>query len=315
MNAAAGDERNPLAGAPESPGEMLRKERERRGLSIQQTAEDLHLDAWRIEALEQDRFGGLGAPVYARGYLRKYALLLGLSPDVVIARYEALSNVPGTPTPIPASLQVSARTERVALGKPLAAIAIIAAGVAIVWALVTLLREPESPIAMTAGVTAAVESPQSALPEQSGSDPDVQISAGSPAQAEPELRPDVLREPATVSEAHTAPETAATPAVARAEPQAVATDAPQLRLRLEFSDVSWVEVYDARDRRLMFGLGEPGRVRTLVGSPPLQVTLGAASVVTAHVNDEQIVIPRRAGRDASKFSIDAAGEVTPGGGA
>lgn len=62
----------------------------------------------------------------------------------------------------------------------------------------------------------------------------------------------------------------------------------------------------------MFGLGEPGRVRNLVGVAPVRVTLGAASAVTAQVNDQPIVIPRRAGRDASKFVIDAAGQVATG---
>jgi hypothetical protein len=42
------------------------------------------------------------------------------------------------------------------------------------------------------------------------------------------------------------------------------------------------------------------------------VTLGAASAVKAYVNDQPIVIPRRVGRDASRFTIDAAGRVIPG---
>jgi cytoskeleton protein RodZ len=84
-------------------------------------------------------------------------------------------------------------------------------------------------------------------------------------------------------------------------------------LRLEFTDTSWTEVYDATDRRLMFGLGESGRVRDLSGVAPLRVTLGAASAVTAYVNDGLIVIPRREGRDASKFVIEADGAVRAGG--
>ena len=85
-------------------------------------------------------------------------------------------------------------------------------------------------------------------------------------------------------------------------------------MRLEFSETSWVEVYDANDGRLLFDLGAPGRVRTVTGAAPLRVTVGAASAVTAYVNDRPIVIPRRAGRDAAKFVVDAAGEVTPGSG-
>ena len=89
----------------DTPGEMLRAERERRGYSVQQAAEELHLDAWVIEAIEANRFEALGAPVYARGHLRKYAALLGLSPATVIERYEALSDTPVEPTPVPAAIR------------------------------------------------------------------------------------------------------------------------------------------------------------------------------------------------------------------
>ena len=38
-----------------------------------------------IEAIEANRFAALGAPVYAKGYLRKYAALLGLVAGVIVA--------------------------------------------------------------------------------------------------------------------------------------------------------------------------------------------------------------------------------------
>jgi hypothetical protein len=76
-------------GAAESltPGELLRRERERRSISLLQAAEDLHLDTRVVEAIEANRFDLLGAPVYARGHLKKYAALMGLSPEFVIERH------------------------------------------------------------------------------------------------------------------------------------------------------------------------------------------------------------------------------------
>jgi len=61
-----------------TPGEYLQQERERKGLSVQQAAENLHLDTWVINAIETNKFSDLGAPVYAKGHLKKYAALLGL---------------------------------------------------------------------------------------------------------------------------------------------------------------------------------------------------------------------------------------------
>ena len=58
-------------------GERLRAGRERAGLSVAASAEKLHLDPKVIEALEADRFAELGASVYVRGHLRRYADFVG----------------------------------------------------------------------------------------------------------------------------------------------------------------------------------------------------------------------------------------------
>ena len=78
MNESGGAPSGAELAGPDTPGGMLRAERQRRGHSVQYAAEDLHLDVWVIEALEANRFEALGAPVYAKGHLRKYAMLLGL---------------------------------------------------------------------------------------------------------------------------------------------------------------------------------------------------------------------------------------------
>lgn len=88
----------PTGGADrQSPGQVLKRERELRGLSVNQAAEELNLDRWIVEAIEADRFLALGAPVYARGHLRKYAVLLGVSPETIVDRYDALSGTPEAP--------------------------------------------------------------------------------------------------------------------------------------------------------------------------------------------------------------------------
>ncbi len=92
MNAAAGDDGSAPAVELGSPGELLRRERERRMLSLQRAAEDLHLDTVTVEAIESDRFQALGAPVYAKGHLRKYATLL----TTLLAAARTASPTPST---------------------------------------------------------------------------------------------------------------------------------------------------------------------------------------------------------------------------
>jgi cytoskeleton protein RodZ len=97
------------------------------------------------------------------------------------------------------------------------------------------------------------------------------------------------------------------------QPAAVAAaPAPgEVRVRLEFTEPSWTEIYDASGKRLMFDMGTPGRVRSVAGAPPLRVNVGLVSAVNMQVDDRPIVIPRRAGKDGAKFVIEADGSVKP----
>jgi cytoskeleton protein RodZ len=280
MNEPVGGASGAAAAEPDTPGGMLRVERERRGYSVQHAAEDMHLDAWVIQAIEANRFEALGAPVYARGHLRKYAALLGLSPGTVIERYEALGGTPVEPTPVPAAIATPVRVERRRVSKlPLWIAAAIAIVAALAWLLFELLWAPRSDNATTSELVAPTVSEPVSEPVE-------------PAQQE-----SVAAAPAPVAQA---------PAAA-----ATSVASGEVRLRLEFTEPSWAEIYDASGKRLMFDMGTPGRVRTVVGVPPLRVNLGMASAVNAQVGERPIVIPRRAGRDGAKFSIEADGSVRP----
>ena len=93
------------ASASADPGgaawyKRLREQRERRGLNRHQVAEDLHVDEQTIAALEAGRFTSLGAPVFARGHLRKYATVLGLNAEELLAEFELDSAQPPELVPL-----------------------------------------------------------------------------------------------------------------------------------------------------------------------------------------------------------------------
>ncbi len=58
-------------------GTRLRAGRERKGFTVLQAAEKMHVDPKILESLESEDFDALGAPVYVRGHLRHYAELVG----------------------------------------------------------------------------------------------------------------------------------------------------------------------------------------------------------------------------------------------
>jgi curved DNA-binding protein CbpA len=84
-------------------GEVLRRVREARGISIQQIAERTRVVRHHIENIEADRFGLLPAPVYLRGILQALARELRLDGQRVarsyLERLQASSQAPSPPPP------------------------------------------------------------------------------------------------------------------------------------------------------------------------------------------------------------------------
>lgn len=94
-------------------GERLRSARKARALSVTQVAEALHLEEPMVLALEEECFDVLGAPVFVRGHLRRYAQLVGLVPDAVLEAYRTA--VPESVAP-PSLARARIEPERVRIG-------------------------------------------------------------------------------------------------------------------------------------------------------------------------------------------------------
>jgi len=68
-------------------GDLLRRSREDEGLSLAQAEEATRIRREFLQALEDEEFARLPAPVYVKGFLRNYATYLGLDPQQVLALY------------------------------------------------------------------------------------------------------------------------------------------------------------------------------------------------------------------------------------
>ena len=62
----------------ESIGNILRQEREGKGLTLEQAAKATHVRVNYLEALEKDDFHALPSPVQGKGFLRLYSDYLGI---------------------------------------------------------------------------------------------------------------------------------------------------------------------------------------------------------------------------------------------
>jgi hypothetical protein len=80
--------RTPIDATPApSLGEMLQVARERKGTDLHRAERDTKIRLRHLVALENDDYEALPGNVYARGFLRNYALYLGLDPDEMLVKW------------------------------------------------------------------------------------------------------------------------------------------------------------------------------------------------------------------------------------
>jgi cytoskeleton protein RodZ len=262
-------------GEPRGIGARLRAAREKRGFTILQAAERLHVDVRIIEALEGEDFAALGADVYVRGHLRRYAEAVGESPAEL---QELYSSAPHAPRPdltrIPRR-EPEERGSRLLLPALLLVIGLTIAGS--LWWLLTLPGEKARPL--------PVEHTPSETPQAAAGGTTTEGSA------------------AAVQGSAATPTTARGPMIPGA--------APDARLELTFSAASWVEVADASGRHLLQGLIDGGSSRILSGSAPLRVVLGNAPAVALRFNGQPVLPGALVRRDGSAhLLIDSSGRVS-----
>lgn len=84
----------------DSIGEVLRQERERRGLSLPEAHEATKITIQSLTALEGDRFESFPNKVYARAFLRDYANFLNLDSAQLLTSYEEKWSPTVEPEPV-----------------------------------------------------------------------------------------------------------------------------------------------------------------------------------------------------------------------
>jgi cytoskeleton protein RodZ len=89
---------------------------------------------------------------------------------------------------------------------------------------------------------------------------------------------------------------------------------PTVRVRLSFSADSWVELYDANERRVFFELGVANTARSFTVATPARIFLGYADAVQVEVDGRPVTLVDSVRRgNVAHFSIDARGRVKPAG--
>jgi cytoskeletal protein RodZ len=274
-----------------SIGERLRAGRERSGLSVAAAAEKLHLDNKVIEALEADRFAELGASVYVRGHLRRYADFVG-EPGLELVEIYDKSRTVRPPTPdLTQFPQAERRSDPRRLFTPLVGLGAAAVLALCIWWILSGSKPG-------ADDAAASEATSEVSANEATAVPDATEYAGLPAQPDTNVAPSVP---------------AAAPAPASAPVEAPKPEAPvrPTRLRLQLASESWIEIYDSRGERLFYDIASAGSVQSVEGRAPLRVVLGSSVGVAVEVDGRSREIPANANEgEGARFVVNRSGSLS-----
>lgn len=280
-----------VAELPTDPGARLRRQRELAELSEQFVAEQLNLDVSAVTALERDDFAALGAPVFARGHLKRYAAVLGLAEEDILGAYERSRAQLGQPTLIPKS-RMEMPPERGPARWP--------------WIVGSLLL-----FLMAAGIAAYIGEYGLRLPawpfgRGAATGGAAEVTAAAAVQPAPTVEPPAqqMTEAPVVAPTVDATGSTATAAVPAGLPPG------EVMLQLRFAADSWVEIYDGSGKTVLYDLGKAGSDRTVTGLAPLSMTFGNAPAVTLQANGRAVSLPAPpAGQTVGRYSMGADGAL------
>ena len=342
MTANDSDDRK-VVDLAESPGRRLRVQRQSRGIEIERIATQLHLRNDVVEALEQDRYDALPAPVYVAGYLRNYARLIGLDPTSIVNAYYA-----ATPQADHRMTQVvqtqGARRDRQPGNLRGRLIGLAIAGAAIVTLTLWWQNRADQGVGFSSdwlqSLFGQAQSQMAAAEEEQGRDeasPATEFDAPEPGAAEPVLAEQPTTAPAdtTESDAPTpipvslttstpTPLTAPEPVLAQSggvpgplrpeaagvadtaeEPEtAVVTPASATEVVLEFTGTSWVSVMGSDGNVVLNGEMREGDRRVLEGQPPYKFVIGNASATRMTLGGNAFDLIGRSRGNVARFTLD-----------
>ncbi len=90
----------------QSIGSFLKTQRELRQMSLSEVARVTRIPTPSLESIEADRFDELPGEVFVRGFLKSYAVAVGVIPAEVLARYTSSRRIAFvTPMPIASPVQ------------------------------------------------------------------------------------------------------------------------------------------------------------------------------------------------------------------
>ena len=287
-----------------SLGTIFRREREARGISLEEIAEKTKIGARLLRAIENEQFDRLPGGIFNRSFVRQYARFLGVDEEIAVREYlQAFRSRRETPPAprsrptVPQNFSADRDYSRIATG--VAGLVVLVAGIAYGAyrlhgyltaapaaaespASASLTAPPVVPLALPA--PAAVES----LPA-SVADPEPPAASPSPERNVSSLRGD-----SPISQAFPSPEAAegsvqaSAPAPLLASSPASLPPSPEeLQLRIDSHGPVWLSIM-ADGVRQWQGTMRANQTREVQATESVRLTVGDAAAVSLTLNGRSL---------------------------
>ena len=266
-------------------GDRLANKRKEKELSVNQVAREIKIEPRVIEMIENNDFESIGAPVFVKGYLRQYSELVGLDPELIIEKYNAINSIEDSPPIVNDSVDQISKyvlTPKIII----IAIFVILISLGVLATVFGIFGNNEPVVIKMETETESLEPllpPVSELPIDSS---EIQMDETLEMETETEsLEPllppvsELLIDSSEIQMDETLEMETETESLEPLFPSIADEffiEENMMNLNIIYSGLCWTEVFDANGERLFFGLGDQDREVNIKGLPPFDVMLGAA---------------------------------------
>ncbi len=252
-------------------GENLRREREMRGITLEEISAATKISVRFLSSIENEDFSSLPGGIFNRGFVRAYARYLGLDEDPILEEYQlaakARPEVDLSHFSPPKTHSYQERRSRRTLWAVLIAIGLLAIGISLWHSTHRTVEVPPLANNATPATNSQASQPQAA-PATSSANP---IGGG-------------VQQVKTVPPGGVLAATSTTPPAAPKLPPVPDSDG-KLVLQIATTERSWVAI-DADGKSVMQGVMAANTVKTFEADTNFDVLTGNAQGVTLTLNGQ-----------------------------
>jgi cytoskeleton protein RodZ len=282
-------------------GEHLRREREMRGVSLDEIVATTKIGRRLLVALEEEQFDLLPGGIFNKSYVRAYARCVGIDEDAAVAEYIEAANEQPADARVIAQQHASIHSDRRPQSSgfpivPVLILLVLAAGGAAGWKLYQQHQHERQQIAAANAAAAATPAPNPSTPESSTGNASQPQKTAAELASQPAASPSQAEKKAEVMPSSTAGEQT----LPSERSPSGDTVGPPFELTVRPKDAAWVSI-KSDGKYVVRGIIRPPEVRTIHASDKIVFYTGNAGEVevafngksvplTGGPNDEQVLV-------------------------